>query len=99
MCRGRSWKDYLKKHYDEVEVELAINDPPVSVAKIDCKEFNDTCQRLSVKKKYPVMKIFRNGEFSSTYDGLKYKGTSFVGVSTISLYNCPGMLNVCLGEL
>lgn len=78
MSRVGQWNEYEAKHYDYAEAELAKNDPPIPLAKIDCKEFNDTCKEFAVKK-YPTMKIFRNGQFSSDYNGRSYGGRRHVG--------------------
>merc|ERR1712156_47725 len=48
---------------------LLANDPPVTLAKVDCTEGGkSTCGRFDVKG-YPTLKIFRNGELSSDYNG------------------------------
>lgn len=48
---------------------LKSNDPPVTLAKVDCTEGGkSTCNRFSVQG-YPTLKIFKNGEVSSEYNG------------------------------
>lgn len=48
---------------------LKANDPPVTLAKVDCTEAGkDTCGRFEVSG-YPTIKIFRNGELSQDYNG------------------------------
>ena len=45
------------------------NDPPVNLVKVDCTEAGkDTCGRFEVRG-YPTLKIFKNGELSSDYNG------------------------------
>lgn len=59
----------LKPEYAKAAEELTINDPPVSLAKVDCTEGGkDTCSKHSVSG-YPTLKIFRNGELSQEYNG------------------------------
>lgn len=48
---------------------LQSNDPPITLAKVDCTEGGkSTCNRFSVQG-YPTLKIFKNGEVSSEYNG------------------------------
>lgn len=48
---------------------LKSNDPPITLAKVDCTEGGkSTCNRFSVQG-YPTIKIFKNGEVSSDYNG------------------------------
>ena len=59
----------MKPEFDKAGKVLAANDPPVTLAKVDCTEAGkDTCGRFEVRG-YPTVKIFRNGELSSDYNG------------------------------
>jgi len=59
----------MKPEFDKAGKILAANDPPVTLAKVDCTEAGkDTCGRFEVRG-YPTVKIFRNGELSSDYNG------------------------------
>jgi len=45
------------------------NDPPIALAKVDCTEAGkESCGKYGVGG-YPTLKIFRNGEFSTDYNG------------------------------
>merc|ERR1719186_2281973 len=59
----------LKPEFEKSSGDLLANDPPVSLVKVDCTEAGkDTCGRFEVRG-YPTLKIFRNGELSSDYNG------------------------------
>jgi len=59
----------LKPEFEKAAGILLSNDPPVTLAKVDCTEGGkDTCGRFSVSG-YPTIKIFRSGELSSDYNG------------------------------
>jgi len=59
----------LKPEFEKSYKELIANDPPVTLAKVDCTEGGkDVCGRFEVKG-YPTLKIFRSGELSSDYNG------------------------------
>jgi len=59
----------MKPEFEKAGKTLAANDPPVTLAKVDCTEAGkDTCGRFEVRG-YPTVKIFRNGELSSDYNG------------------------------
>lgn len=59
----------LAPEYETAATALLKNDPPVSLAKVDCVgEGKDTCSKYGVSG-YPTLKIFRGGEMSSDYDG------------------------------
>jgi len=59
----------LKPEFENAAPGLLANDPPVSLVKVDCTEGGKaTCGRFDVKG-YPTLKIFRNGELSSDYNG------------------------------
>lgn len=59
----------MKPEFDIAAKTLSANDPPVTLAKVDCTEAGkDTCGRFEVRG-YPTVKIFRNGELSSDYNG------------------------------
>lgn len=59
----------LKPEFEKAASLLKSNDPPVTLAKVDCTEGGkSTCNRFSVQG-YPTLKIFKNGEVSSEYNG------------------------------
>jgi len=59
----------LKPEFEKAATVLKANDPPVTLAKVDCTEGGkDTCGRFQVSG-YPTVKIFRNGEVSQDYNG------------------------------
>jgi len=66
------WCGHCKKLKPEFEMangDLLANDPPVTLVKVDCTEGGkDSCNRFEVKG-YPTLKIFKNGELSSDYNG------------------------------
>jgi len=59
----------LKPEFEKAGSLLFKNDPPVTMVKVDCTEGGkSTCNKFSVQG-YPTLKIFKNGEFSSEYNG------------------------------
>merc|ERR1711884_1020837 len=59
----------LKPEFEKASGDLLRNDPPVHLVKVDCTEAGkDTCGRFEVRG-YPTLKIFKNGEMSSDYNG------------------------------
>merc|ERR1712170_225999 len=59
----------LKPEFEKAASVLKANDPPITLAKVDCTQGGqDTCGRFSVSG-YPTIKIFRNGELSQDYSG------------------------------
>jgi len=64
----------LKPEFAKAATTLKANDPPVTLAQVDCTEAGkDTCGRFSVSG-YPTVKIFRNGELSQDYNGPREAG-------------------------
>jgi len=64
----------LKPEFEKAAKTLLSNDPPVTLAKVDCTEGGkDTCGRFEVRG-YPTLKIFRGGELSSDYNGPREAG-------------------------
>ncbi len=68
------WCGHCKKlapEYETAATALAKNDPPVTLAKVDCTDESggkDTCGKYGVSG-YPTLKIFRNGAVSADYSG------------------------------
>ncbi|XP_050538934.1 protein disulfide-isomerase A3 [Daktulosphaira vitifoliae] len=59
----------LKPEFEKAAKTLLTEDPPVTLAKVDCTEAGkDTCNKFGVSG-YPTLKIFRNGEMSKEYNG------------------------------
>jgi len=58
----------LAPEYEKAATALKSNDPPVPLAKVDCPANNDLCSKHGVSG-YPTLKIFKNGEVSSDYNG------------------------------
>jgi protein disulfide isomerase family A protein 3 len=59
----------MKPEFEKSAGELLQNDPPVTLAKVDCTEGGkEVCSKFEVRG-YPTLKIFRNGELSSDYNG------------------------------
>lgn len=59
----------LKPEYAKAAEMMRTDDPPIALAKVDCTEAGkETCSKFSVSG-YPTLKIFRNGEMSSDYNG------------------------------
>ena len=64
----------LKPEFQKAASILKANDPPVTLAQVDCTDAGkDTCGRFEVSG-YPTVKIFRNGELSSDYNGPRETG-------------------------
>ncbi|XP_033120554.1 protein disulfide-isomerase A3-like [Anneissia japonica] len=82
------WCGHCKKLAPEYEVaatKLKRADPPVPLAKVDCIENKDTCSEFGVSG-YPTLKIFRDGEISSDYQGPR---TADGIVSTMKKQSAP----------
>eukprot|EP00088_Acartia_fossae_P031449 TRINITY_DN3233_c0_g1_i3.p1 TRINITY_DN3233_c0_g1~~TRINITY_DN3233_c0_g1_i3.p1 ORF type:complete len:487 (-),score=149.91 TRINITY_DN3233_c0_g1_i3:914-2374(-) len=59
----------LKPEFEKSAGDLLKNDPPVTLAKVDCTEGGkESCNKFEVRG-YPTLKIFRNGELSADYNG------------------------------
>ena len=58
----------LAPEYEKAATALVKEDPPISLAKVDCPANEGVCGKYSVSG-YPTLKIFRNGEYSAEYDG------------------------------
>lgn len=59
----------LKPEFEKAASLLKSNDPPITLAKVDCTEGGkSTCNRFQVQG-YPTLKIFKSGEVSAEYNG------------------------------
>ncbi|CAK9799830.1 Protein disulfide-isomerase A3 [Anthophora plagiata] len=59
----------LKPEYAKAAEMLLGNDPPITLAKVDCTESGkSTCNKYSVNG-YPTLKIFSGSDFVSDYNG------------------------------
>ncbi|KAF7488811.1 Protein disulfide-isomerase A3 [Sarcoptes scabiei] len=60
----------LAPEYEEAAKKLKSHDPPIVLAKVDCTsdKGKDVCSVHGVNG-YPTLKIFKDGEFSSEYNG------------------------------
>lgn len=59
----------LKPEYAQAAQLLRDADPPVGLVQVDCTEAGkETCSKFQVSG-YPTLKIFKNGEVSSDYNG------------------------------
>jgi protein disulfide isomerase family A protein 3 len=59
----------LKPEFAQAAEMMKDDDPPVFLAKVDCTEAGkETCSKFSVSG-YPTLKIFKNGELASDYNG------------------------------
>lgn len=63
----------LAPEYEKAATALVKEDPPIPLAKVDCPANEGLCGKYSVSG-YPTLKIFRNGEYSSEYDGPRSAG-------------------------
>uniref|UniRef100_A0A8C2F1L0 Protein disulfide-isomerase A3 n=1 Tax=Cyprinus carpio TaxID=7962 RepID=A0A8C2F1L0_CYPCA len=62
------WCGHCKKLAPEFETAATRLKGTVTLAKVDCTANTETCKRYGVTG-YPTLKIFRNGQESSSYDG------------------------------
>jgi protein disulfide isomerase family A protein 3 len=58
----------LAPEYERAATALRSNDPPVALVKVDCTAETKTCGKYGVNG-YPTLKIFKNGEVASDYNG------------------------------
>jgi protein disulfide isomerase family A protein 3 len=59
----------LKPEYAKAAELLIGNEPPITLAKVDCTEAGkETCNKFSVNG-YPTLKIFERNELRSDYNG------------------------------
>jgi len=65
------WCGHCKKlapEYEKAAPILKENDPPVALIKVDCTVETKVCGKYGVSG-YPTLKIFKNGEMASDYNG------------------------------
>jgi protein disulfide-isomerase A3 len=65
------WCGHCKKlapEYEKAAPILKENDPPVALIKVDCTVETKVCGKYGVSG-YPTLKIFKNGEMISDYNG------------------------------
>ena len=67
----------LAPEYEAAAAELALEDPPIPLAKVDCPANSDLCGKFGVTG-YPTLKIFRGGEFSADYSGPRSSGETLL---------------------
>uniref|UniRef100_A0A671P586 Protein disulfide-isomerase A3 n=1 Tax=Sinocyclocheilus anshuiensis TaxID=1608454 RepID=A0A671P586_9TELE len=67
------WCGHCKKLAPEFETAATRLKGTVTLAKVDCTTNTETCKRYGVTG-YPTLKIFRNGQESSSYDGPRSAG-------------------------
>jgi len=60
----------LEPEYDRAAAKLKKNDPPISLAKVDCTSEKDTCDAHGVSG-FPTLKIYKNGKFAAEYAGIR----------------------------
>ena len=58
----------LAPEYERAATALKAADPPVALIKVDCTAETKVCGKHGVNG-YPTLKIFKNGEVSSDYNG------------------------------
>ncbi|VDD91578.1 unnamed protein product [Enterobius vermicularis] len=58
----------LAPEYEKAATKLKNNDPPITLAEVDCTVEKKTCEKFSVSG-FPTLKIFRNGNLAQDYDG------------------------------
>ena len=63
----------LAPEYEVAATTLKNNDPPIPIAKVDCTAETKTCEKYGVSG-YPTLKIFKNGQFASEYNGERSGG-------------------------
>lgn len=65
------WCGHCKRmapEFDKAATVLRQNEPPVALIKVDCTVETKVCGRMGVNG-YPTLKIFKNGQVSSDYNG------------------------------
>ncbi|XP_053484678.1 protein disulfide isomerase family A, member 7 isoform X2 [Ictalurus furcatus] len=62
------WCGHCKRLAPEYEAAATRLKGTVPLAKVDCTANSETCEKFGVNG-YPTLKIFRNGELASSYDG------------------------------
>ncbi|XP_046875517.1 protein disulfide-isomerase A3-like [Hypomesus transpacificus] len=86
------WCGHCKKLAPDFETAATRLKGTVPLAKVDCTANPDTCGRFGVTG-YPTLKIFRNGEDSSSYDGprtadgIVHHMKKQAGPNSLSLHN------------
>jgi protein disulfide isomerase family A protein 3 len=58
----------LAPEYEKAATALKSADPPVALIKVDCTAETKVCGKYGVSG-YPTLKIFKNGEVASDYNG------------------------------
>ncbi|PAA86459.1 hypothetical protein BOX15_Mlig005470g3 [Macrostomum lignano] len=93
----------LAPQYEEAATRLKSSDPPVPLVKVDCTAETAVCGKYGVSG-YPTLKIFKNGEVSSDYNGpreadgiVKYM-KSKAGPSSRLLKDASGLDKLMAGQ-
>ncbi|KAI4893266.1 hypothetical protein NFI96_019665, partial [Prochilodus magdalenae] len=79
------WCGHCQRLAPEYEAAATRLKGTVSLAKVDCTVSSETCGRFGVNG-YPTLKIFRNGEEASSYDGPRTAGIAFEFIDGIVSY-------------
>jgi protein disulfide isomerase family A protein 3 len=66
----------LAPEYESAATILKASDPPVPLIKVDCTVETKTCGKYDVSG-YPTLKIFKNGELASDYNGPRESDGNF----------------------
>lgn len=87
---------HLKPEFAKAAGELKRNDPPITLAKVDCTEAGkDTCGKYSVSG-YPTLKIFSKSEMISDYNGPREADGIVKYMKVILIFNLTIILKIIM---